>query len=43
MIGSTRESVTRAFTKLRRAGAVELRHRHIYVKDIEALKHAAAL
>ncbi len=41
MVGSSRESVTRAFTKLQRAGAVELRHRHIYVKDMEALEHAA--
>ncbi len=41
MIGSSRETVTRAFTKLQRAGAVELRHRYIYVKDIEALEHAA--
>ncbi len=43
MIGSSRETVTRAFTKLRRAGAVELKDRHIYVKDTEALKHAAEL
>ena len=41
MIGSSREAVTRAFTKLQRAGAVELRHRQIYVKDVEGLKHAA--
>jgi CRP/FNR family transcriptional regulator len=41
MIGSSRESVTRAFTKLQRDGAVELRHRHIFVKDIEALESAA--
>ncbi len=41
MIGSSRESVTRAFTKLQQAGAVELRHRHIYVKDLEALERAA--
>ncbi len=40
MIGSSRESVTRAFAKLRKAGAVELRHRHVYVKDIEALERA---
>ena len=42
-IGSSRETVTRTFTKLQRAGAVELRSRHIYVKDIEALEHAAQL
>jgi CRP/FNR family transcriptional regulator, cyclic AMP receptor protein len=41
MIGSTRESVTKAFTKLQQAGAVELRSRHIFVKDIEALECAA--
>ena len=41
MIGSSRETVTRAFTKLQKAGAVKLRHRHIYVKDVEALERAA--
>lgn len=41
MIGSSRETVTRAFTKLQRAGAVELRDRHIHIKDIEALERAA--
>lgn len=41
MIGSSRETVTRAFTRLQRAGAVELRHRHVYVKDIQALERAA--
>ena len=41
MIGSSRETVTRAFTKLQKAGAVELRRRHIYVKDTEALEWAA--
>ena len=41
MIGSSRETVTRAFTKLQRIGAVELRRRHIYVKDIEALERTA--
>jgi CRP/FNR family cyclic AMP-dependent transcriptional regulator len=41
MIGSSRESVTRAFTKLQRAGTVELRERHIHVSDIEALERAA--
>jgi CRP/FNR family transcriptional regulator, cyclic AMP receptor protein len=41
MIGSSRESVTRAFTRLQRAGAVELRRRHIYVRDTEALERAA--
>jgi CRP-like cAMP-binding protein len=41
MIGSSRESVTRAFTKLQKAGAVKLRDRHIHVRDIEALERAA--
>jgi CRP/FNR family transcriptional regulator len=41
MIGASRESVTRAFTRLRRAGAVELRRRRIYVKDVAALERAA--
>ena len=41
MIGASRESVTRAFTKLRREGTVELRRRRIYVKDVAALKRAA--
>lgn len=41
MIGASRESVTRAFTKLRRDGAVQLRRRRIYVEDVEALKRAA--
>ncbi len=42
MIGSSRESVTRAFTKLQKAGAVELRRRHVYVKDVKALEQAAS-
>ena len=42
-IGSSCETITRAFTKLQRAVAVELRSRHIYLKDIEALEHAAQL
>ena len=41
MVGSSRESVTRAFTTLRRTGAVELKDRHIHVADFEALKNAA--
>ena len=41
MIGSSRETVTRAFTRLQRAGAVELKRRHIHVKGIEALECAA--
>jgi len=41
MIGSSRESVTRAFTKLQKAGALELRDRHIHVRDTETLERAA--
>ncbi len=41
MIGSSRESVTRAFAKLQRSGAVEQRARHIHLVDLEALKRAA--
>jgi CRP/FNR family transcriptional regulator, cyclic AMP receptor protein len=42
MIGSKRETVTKAFTLLQRAGAVELRRRRIHVKDAEALKRIAS-
>jgi len=41
MIGSKRETVTKAFTLLQQAGAVELRRRRIFVNDLEALKDAA--
>ncbi len=41
MIGASRESVTRAFTKLRRGGAVKLKDRRIYVRDIEILRGTA--
>ena len=41
MIGSSRETVTRAFTRLQRSGAVELRHRQICIKEIQALERAA--
>ena len=41
MIGASRESVTRAFTRLQRRRAVLLKDRRIYVRDIEALKGAA--
>ena len=38
MIGSKRVAATRAFTKLKEAGALELKRRYIYVRDVEALK-----
>ncbi len=41
MIGANREAVTRAFGHLQDEGAVELRRRFIYVKNIEAVKQAA--
>lgn len=41
MIGTTRVGVTRAFGRLQDDGAVELRHRQIYLKDIETLKSVA--
>jgi CRP/FNR family cyclic AMP-dependent transcriptional regulator len=41
MVGSNREAVTRAFGKLRKAGAVELRDRHIYVTDAGELQRYA--
>ncbi len=41
MIGANRVSVTKAFAQLQDAEAVELRRRHIYVKDVEALEQAA--
>jgi CRP/FNR family transcriptional regulator, cyclic AMP receptor protein len=42
MIGSKRETVTKAFTLLQRAGVVQLRRRRIHVGDIEALKKVAS-
>ena len=41
MIGAGRVAVTRAFDRLKKAGAVEQRSRHIHVPDLEALKRAA--
>jgi CRP/FNR family transcriptional regulator len=41
MIGSKRETVTKAFTLLQQAGAIELRRRRIHVRDIEALRKVA--
>jgi DNA-binding transcriptional regulator YhcF (GntR family) len=38
MIGSKRETVTKAFTLLQQAGVVELKRRRIHVKSIDALK-----
>lgn len=41
MIGSNREAVTRAFSRLQDDGVVELRRRLIYVADVEALRGAS--
>jgi CRP/FNR family transcriptional regulator, cyclic AMP receptor protein len=41
MIGCKRVAVTRAFSKLREEGAVELEDRRVVVKDIDALKELA--
>ena len=40
MIGANREAVTRAFSRLREAGAVRSRRRYIHVEDLEVLKEA---
>lgn len=42
MIGAKRVAVTRAFTGLRKDGAVRVRGHRIYITDMEALKRAAA-
>jgi CRP/FNR family transcriptional regulator, cyclic AMP receptor protein len=41
MVGSNREAVTRTFGRLRKAGAVEIWDRHIYVTDADALERIA--
>jgi CRP/FNR family transcriptional regulator, cyclic AMP receptor protein len=41
MIGCKRVAVTRAFSRLKEVGAVELKERHIIVKDLDALKGLA--
>lgn len=41
MIGAKRVAVTRAFNLLRQSGAVELKDRHIYIKDPQSLKRMA--
>ena len=42
MIGANREAVTRAFARLREAGAVEVRRRYIHVENLEVLRVATA-
>jgi CRP/FNR family transcriptional regulator, cyclic AMP receptor protein len=41
MVGSNREAVTRALGRLRKAGVVEIRDRHIYVADADELERYA--
>lgn len=41
MIGTSRESVTRAFTRLQRSEAVLLKDRRIYIKNVGALEGIA--
>ena len=41
MVGSNREALTKAFGRLKKAGAVEVRDRHIYVTDADALERLA--
>jgi len=41
LVGANREAVTRAFGKLRRAGGIEIRGRHIHVTDAAALERLA--
>ncbi len=43
MVGSNREALTRAMGKLRKAGALEVRDRHIYVTDADMLNHLAEI
>lgn len=40
MIGSKRETVTKAFTMLQRSDVLELKRRRIHVKNLEALENA---
>ncbi len=41
MIGCNREAVTRAFSELQGAGCIEVRSRHVYVKNFDALRRDA--
>jgi CRP-like cAMP-binding protein len=41
MIGATRVSVTRAFSRLRKTGAIDVRQHAIYATDLKALKRAS--
>ncbi len=41
MIGANREAVTRAISQLKEGGCVEVKRRHVYVKDFDALRRDA--
>jgi CRP/FNR family transcriptional regulator len=41
MVGAKRVAVTRAFGRLRRAGAVQLRRRYIHINDLPTLHRLA--
>jgi CRP/FNR family transcriptional regulator, cyclic AMP receptor protein len=41
MIGCKRVAVSRAFSRLKKAGAVQLKERHIIVKNLDILKNLA--
>ena len=41
MVGSNREAVTRAFAGLQEGGAIEVRERRVYVRDLNALRRSA--
>lgn len=41
MVGANREAVTRAFAQLQDVGSIEVRRRHVYVKDFETLRRQA--
>ena len=42
MIGAKRVAISRALVRLRAAGAVEVKKRHIYLKDGRALERIAS-
>lgn len=42
MVGSKRETVTRALSQLQETGAVELKRRKIHIKDLKCLERIAA-
>ncbi len=41
MVGSNRESVTRAFADLQEVGAIEVKGRRVFVRDFDALRRSA--